>query len=141
MTSRRARAGSFLRDFQEFALKGNVVDIAVAIIISGAFGKIIESFVADVITPALLKPALDAANVQDLARLSLNGILYGKFLAAVLNFIVIAFVIFLMIRAIEAAKRKQVVEEASDPASDLAADAQERLISSLDRVAAALDKQ
>jgi len=90
MTGRR---NGFWGDFQSFILRGNVLDLAVAVILGGAFGKIVESLVSDVITPALLSPALQSAKVEDLAKLSFNGILYGKFLAAVLNFLLIAFVI------------------------------------------------
>jgi large conductance mechanosensitive channel len=137
---RRNRAKSFIQEFKEFALKGNVIDLAIAVIIGGAFGKIVESFIADIVTPLLLKPALDAAKVQDLASLSLGGILYGKFLAATLNFVVIAFVIFLMIRLITAAKHQEVIEEViSEPtAQELA---QDRLTMSLDRLAEAMENK
>jgi large conductance mechanosensitive channel len=134
---RRNRGKGFLQEFKEFALKGNVVDLAIAVIIGGAFGKIIESFIADIVTPLLLKPALEAAKVQDLASLSLGGILYGKFLAATLNFFVIAFVIFLLIKVIAAAHRQEVVEQATEPTPQELA--QERLISSLDRLSDSLD--
>ena len=135
---RRHRAHSFLNEFKEFAFKGNVIDLAVAVIIGGAFGKIIESFIADIVTPILLKPALEAAKVEDLAKLSLNGVLYGKFLATTLNFIVIAFVIFLLIKAIAATKRQEAQEAAvviPEPTE------QERLIASLDRLVDVLERQ
>lgn len=135
---RRNRAKGFLQEFKEFALKGNVVDLAIAVIIGGAFGKIIESFIADIVTPLLLKPALEAAKVQDLASLSSGGVLYGKFLAATLNFVVIALVIFLLIKAIAAAQRQEAVEEV--PAEPTPQElSQERLIASLDRLAESLD--
>jgi large conductance mechanosensitive channel len=134
---RRNRAKSFLQEFKDFALKGNVIDLAIAVIIGGAFGKIVESFVADIVTPLLLKPALEAARVQDLAGLSLGGILYGKFLAATLNFVVIAFVIFLMIRLITATKREEAIEEVT-PEPTAQELAQDRLISSLDRLSESL---
>lgn len=104
-----------MRDFQEFLLRGNVVDLAVAVIIGGAFGAVVTSFIEDIITPAILSPALSAAGVEDIANLSANGIKYGLFLSAVINFIVIALVIFLMIRAFEKAKRKEEVEAAAEP--------------------------
>jgi len=135
---RRNRAKSFFQEFKDFALKGNVIDLAIAVIIGGAFGKIVESFIADIITPLLLKPALEAARVQDLAGLSLGGILYGKFLAATLNFIVIAFVIFLMIRLITVTKREQAVQEAT-PEPTAQELAQARLVASLDRLAESLE--
>ncbi|MGD1942366.1 MAG: large conductance mechanosensitive channel protein MscL [Leptolyngbyaceae cyanobacterium] len=121
MANRQARnrtvnsAGGFMRDFQAFLMRGNVVDLAVAVIIGGAFGAVINSFIADLVTPIILNPALQAAGVDDIADLTANGIQYGLFLAAVLNFIVIAFVIFLMVRAFEKAKRKDEVEAAAEP--------------------------
>ena len=84
-----------LKEFRDFALKGNVVDLAVAVIIGGAFGAIISSLVDDVITPLLLQPALKAANAQDLDKLTWGAVHYGKFLSAVIKFIIIAFILFL----------------------------------------------
>ena len=57
---------AFIKEFKEFALKGNVVDLAIAVIIGAAFGAIVSSLVADIITPAILTPALEAAHVNDL---------------------------------------------------------------------------
>ena len=90
----------FVREFKEFAIKGNVVDLAVAVIIGGAFGKIVSSFVEDVITPLLLNPALKAAGAENISKLAWNGVTYGNFLAAVINFICIALVLFIMIKGI-----------------------------------------
>lgn len=90
----------FIREFKEFAIKGNVVDLAVAVIIGGAFGKIVSSFVEDVITPLLLNPALKAANAENISKLAWNGVTYGNFLAAVINFICIALVLFIMMKGI-----------------------------------------
>jgi large conductance mechanosensitive channel len=132
----------FLSDFGDFILKGNVIDLAVAVIIGGAFGKIVESLIADVITPALLKPALEAAKVSDLAQLSANGILYGKFIAAVINFLVIAFVIFLMVKSFEAAKRKMARQEAlAETPEDPAVTAQKELISAMNRLTTAVQSR
>ncbi|MBD2089917.1 large conductance mechanosensitive channel protein MscL [Microcoleus sp. FACHB-1515] len=136
------RSRSFLSDFREFIMRGNVVDLAVAVIIGGAFGQIVNSFVEDIVTPLILNPALQAANVDDLARLQANGIKYGLFLSAVLNFLVISLVIFLMIRALEAAKRRFIREEAAaeEPADPVLA-AQERLTSSIDRLTQTIDRR
>lgn len=98
--------GGFWADFRKFIMQGNVIDLAVAVVIGGAFGKIVTSLVEDIITPAILQPALAAANVSDLQNLSVNGIKYGVFLAAILNFLVIALCIFLLIRAFEKAKKR-----------------------------------
>ncbi|MFS9097780.1 large conductance mechanosensitive channel protein MscL [Streptococcus infantis] len=105
-----------LKELKDFLLRGNVVDLAVGVIIATAFGAIINSFVNDIITPLLLNPALEAANVQNIAELAWNGVTYGKFLSAVINFVVIGTVLFFMIKAIEKAqnlcKKEEVVEEA-----------------------------
>ena len=105
-----------LKDLKDFLLRGNVVDLAVGVIIATAFGAIVTSFVNDIITPLLLNPALEAANVQNIAELAWNGVTYGKFLGAVINFVVIGTVLFFMIKAIEKAqnlrKKEEVAEEA-----------------------------
>ncbi|MBW4482539.1 MAG: large conductance mechanosensitive channel protein MscL [Tildeniella torsiva UHER 1998/13D] len=108
-------AGGFARDFKEFLMRGNVIDLAVAVIIGAAFNAVVTSFIGDIITPVLLNPALQAAGVEDIANLSANGIKYGLFLSAVINFVVISFVIFLMIRAFEKLKRKDEAEAAAEP--------------------------
>jgi large conductance mechanosensitive channel len=84
-----------LKEFKTFIMRGNVVDLAVAVIIGAAFGAIVNSLVADVITPLLLKPTMESLGVEKLEGLAWNGVLYGKFLATVINFIVVGFVIFL----------------------------------------------
>ena len=95
-------------EFKAFIAKGNVMDLAVGVIIGGAFSAIVTSFVSDVITPALLNPALKAAKVEDLAGLKTDGgILYGKFLAAIISFLVIAFVIFLIVKSLNSMKKKE----------------------------------
>lgn len=102
-----------LSEFKAFAMKGNVVDLAIGVIIGGAFGKIISSLIEDVITPLLLKPALSAANLSRIEELTVfGGVKYGMFISAVINFIIIAFVLFLIIKGINAAKKKEVVVEA-----------------------------
>jgi large conductance mechanosensitive channel len=139
------QSSGLLSDFQAFIMQGNVVDLAVAVIIGGAFGKIIESFVADIITPAILTPALEAAKVNDLAQLSYGAIKYGSFLAAILNFIVIAFSIFLMIRALEGAKKKfarqKAAEEVAEAAADPAIVSQERLTHAVERLTQVMESR
>jgi large conductance mechanosensitive channel len=105
-----------LKEFKAFAMRGNVIDLAVGVIIGGAFGKIIASLNDDVITPLLLKPALDAANLSHLNQLTLFGtVKYGVFLSAVLNFIVVAFVLFLLVKGINAAHKKEETKPAPPP--------------------------
>lgn len=99
-----------MKDFKAFAMKGNVVDLAVAVIIGAAFTAIVSSLVTDIITPALLAPVLDRLGLKDIAELKWGAITYGKFLAAVINFIVIALVIFFMVKGIsKMQKEKEVV--------------------------------
>jgi large conductance mechanosensitive channel len=102
---------SFATEFKEFAMKGNVVDLAVGVIIGGAFGKIVDSLVGDVIMPVVGKIAggLDFANhfiplagqtATTLAEAKKAGavLAYGSFVTIVINFVILAFVIFMMIR-------------------------------------------
>jgi len=101
----------FIKEFREFAMKGSVVDLAVAVIIGAAFGAIISSLVDDVITPLLLTPALKAANAEDLDKLTWGAVKYGKFLAAIIKFIIVALVLFLIIKGINSMKEKKKAVE------------------------------
>ena len=109
-----------LKELKNFLLRGNVVDLAVAVIIGAAFGAIVTSLVNDIITPLILNPALSAAGVDKIAELSWNGIAYGNFLSAVINFLVIGTVLFFIVKAAEKAqnlgkKQEEVVEEEPAP--------------------------
>jgi large conductance mechanosensitive channel len=97
-----------LKEFRDFSLRGNVVDLAVAVIIGAAFGTIVSSLVDHVITPLLLTPALKAANAQDLDKLSYGAVKYGLFLAAIIKFIIIAFILFLIVKGMKTIERKKV---------------------------------
>jgi large conductance mechanosensitive channel len=103
----------FVKEFRDFAVKGNVIDLAIAVIIGAAFTAIVTSFVKDVITPLLLQPALNAAGIQDLDKLAWGAVKYGNFLAAILNFIIIALILFILIKGINAMKeeKKEVPKE------------------------------
>ncbi|KQS50053.1 MAG: large conductance mechanosensitive channel protein MscL [Flavobacterium lindanitolerans] len=104
-------------EFKAFALKGNVVDLAIGVIIGAAFGKIVSSFIEDVITPLLLKPALEAANLSKIEDLVIFGsVKYGMFLSAVINFLIVAFVLFLVVKGINAARKKEAEAPAAPPA-------------------------
>lgn len=102
----------FIKEFKEFAIRGNVVDLAVAVIIGGAFGKIVTSFVDDVITPLLLNPALEKAGVSNVAELTWGTVKYGSFLSAIINFIFVALVLFLMIKGINRLRNDEKAEDA-----------------------------
>lgn len=111
---------SFIKDFKAFAMKGNVVDLAVAVIIGAAFGAIVSSLVTDIITPLILSPVLDKMGLTNIAELKWGAVTYGKFLAALINFIVIALVIFIMIQAItKLEKKKEAVAPAGPSSTDL----------------------
>ena len=97
-----------LKEFKAFAMRGNVVDLAIGVVIGAAFGKIVSSFIEDVITPLLLKPALEAANLSKIEELTVfGGVKYGMFISAVINFVIVAFVLFLIIKGMNAAKKKE----------------------------------
>ena len=98
-----------IKEFKEFAIKGNVVDLAVGVVIGAAFTKIVNSLIEHVITPLILNPALEAAHLKHLEDLVVFGsVKYGSFIAAVINFLVVAFVLFLVIKAINKLKSKEV---------------------------------
>ena len=96
--SRRAATG-FLRDFQEFALKGNVMDLAVGVIVGAAFGKIVTSFTENLIMP-LLNPLLAVTGADWRGWTIPPGLKIGAFLGTVLDFLIIALALYLAIRAI-----------------------------------------
>ncbi len=113
---------SIVKEFKEFAMRGNVVDLAVGIIIGGAFGKIVSSFVADVIMPPI-GLALGGVDFSSLAftlkqatettpAVLLN---YGKFINTVIDFLIIAFAIFMVVKAMNSMKKKEVEVPAAPP--------------------------
>ena len=102
----------FLKEFKDFALRGNVIDLAIAVIIAGAFGTIISSLTDNVITPLLLQPALKAAHADDLDKLSYGAVKYGLFLAAIIKFIIISFILFLIVKGVKSLERKQAAAPA-----------------------------
>ena len=122
---------AMMKEFKEFAMKGNVVDLAVGVIIGGAFGKIVDSLVQDVIMPPIgrIFGGLDFANYY----LPLNGqattmtlveakkagavLAYGNFLTILLNFVILAFIIFQMVRLMNKARRSEPVAPAAAPAT------------------------
>jgi large conductance mechanosensitive channel len=107
---------SFVKEFKEFAVKGNVLDLAVAVVIGAAFGKIVSSLVEDIITPAILTPALKAAHLSNLSQLVIPGtaIKYGNFLSQVISFIIVALALFILIQAANRFKRKDEVSAKPD---------------------------
>jgi large conductance mechanosensitive channel len=121
------RTRSFFTDFRAFINRGNVVDLAVAVVIGGAFGKVVDAVVS-LVMGSLLEPALKAANVEAIADWPA-----GAVLVALINFLVIALVVFLIIRAIESLRRKE--ESVAPP------DTQAQLAAAVTRLADALDRR
>lgn len=106
---------SFMKEFKEFAVKGNVIDLAVAVIIGTAFGKIVASLVADIIMP-LVSLLFGGARFAELSALVGGAeIKYGLFLQNVFDFLIIALVIFVMLRFVNKLKRKEEVAPTSLP--------------------------
>jgi len=113
---------SMMSEFRDFAMRGNVVDMAVGIVIGGAFGKIVTSFVNDVLMPPIgmalggvdfsdLAMTLQAAS-GDVAAVTMN---YGSFIQTVIDFIIIAFAIFMVIKAMNKMKKKEEAAPAAPP--------------------------
>lgn len=99
-----------LKEFKEFAMRGNVIDLAVGVIIGAAFGKIVASFVNDIVMP-LLNPMMPGG---DWRTIELGpGVKIGSFLATTFDFIVIAFVVFLVVKGINRLKRKEEAKPAA----------------------------
>lgn len=116
-----------LKDFKEFAFKGNVLDMAIGVIIGGAFGKIVTSLVNDMIMP-IISILTGGINFTDLkfiitpknGDMAENAIAYGSFIQNVVDFLIIAFCIFLFVRLIEKFKKKEEVKiEAPKKADDI----------------------
>src|SRR5689334_23488061 len=125
---------SLMRDFREFAVKGNVIDLAVAVIIGAAFGKIVDSLVKDIIMPIIgrIFGGLDFSNYfivlsppppgftgpmtyEALTKAGVPLLAYGNFVTVVINFIILAFVIFMMVKQINRLKREAPPAPAAPP--------------------------
>jgi large conductance mechanosensitive channel len=148
------QARGFLDDFKDFIMKGNVLDLAIAVVIGVAFGKIVSSLVDNVVMPivSLAIPGGEwrtakivlgrITDPKDATKTVENAILLGQFFGTIVDFVLVAFVIFLIVRAFEAAKRKTQRQQAlAEPAADPAVVAQENLIASMDRLTRAVESQ
>lgn len=116
---------AIVKEFKEFAMRGNVVDLAVGVIIGAAFGKIITSLVADIIMPpiGLLTGGVDFAEkkivlkeADPVHKILENAIHYGNFINAIIQFLIIAFCIFIAVKGINSLKKAEVAAPAADPA-------------------------
>ncbi|AVQ81820.1 MULTISPECIES: large conductance mechanosensitive channel protein MscL [Variovorax] len=125
---------SILSEFKEFAVKGNVIDLAVGVIIGGAFGKIVDSLVADIIMPLVglvfgkldfsnlyvvlgTAPAGVANTLADLKKAGVPVLAYGNFITIAVNFVILAFIIFMMVKQINRLKRSEEPAPAAAPAT------------------------
>lgn len=116
-----------MKEFKEFAMKGNVVDLAVGVVIGGAFGAIVASLVGDIIMP-VIGVLTGGINFSGLAvKVGEANIAYGKFIQAVFAFLIIAFVLFLIIKGMNSMKR----EEAAAPAAPAAPPADVQLLTEI----------
>ncbi|MDD0810364.1 large conductance mechanosensitive channel protein MscL [Curvibacter sp. RS43] len=124
---------SVIKEFREFAIKGNVIDLAVGVIIGGAFGKIVDSVVADLIMPVVglvfgkldfsnlylalgQVPAGTADTLEALKKAGVPVFAYGHFITVAVNFLILAFIIFMMVKQINRLKRETPAEAAPAPA-------------------------
>ena len=126
-----------LKEFQEFIAKGNVMDLAVGIIIGGAFGLIVSSLVADIVMPIIgmagsadfsnyFFPLSDAVTATSLEEAKKQGpvFAYGNFITVVIHFLILAFIIFLMVKAVNNLRKRLEREKAAAPAAPPSADVQ-----------------
>ena len=119
-----------IKELKEFLFKANVLDLAVAVVMGTAFNAIVTSFVNDVITPLFLTPSLKAAGVAKIADLSWNGVAYGSFLSAVINFLIVGTTLFFIVKAANAAAALTKKEE-TEKANEDAAPTQEELLTEI----------
>ena len=112
-----------MSEFKSFAMRGNVVDMAVGIVIGGAFGKIVSSFVSDVLMPpiGLMMGGVDFADLSVVLQAATEGaeavtLNYGSFIQTVVDFVIIAFAIFMVIKAMNKMKKKEEEKPATPPA-------------------------
>ncbi len=119
----------FLAEFKEFAIKGNAIDLAVGVVLGGAFGAIVTSLVKDIITP-LISLLIGTENFENMTVVLKEAVgeteavvlSYGKFIQATINFLLIAMVIFMVIRVLNRLKRKKEVEDVKEEVAEKAED-------------------
>jgi large conductance mechanosensitive channel len=96
-------------------MRGNIIDLAVAVVIGAAFTAIVNSFVNDIITPLLLNPVMNFLNVKDLENVMWNNVKYGKFIAAIINFVIVGFVLFLIVKTMNRIQKKADDKTKTEP--------------------------
>ena len=118
-----------IKELKDFLFRGNILDLAVAVIFGAAFNAIITSLVGDIITPLILNPALKAAGVEKIAGLAWNGVAYGSFLSAVLNFLIVGTTLFFIVKA--ANKAMSLSKKEEEAADEPAGPTQEELLAEI----------
>ena len=118
-----------IKELKDFLFRGNILDLAVAVIFGAAFNAIITSLVGDIITPLILNPALKAAGVEKIADLAWNGVAYGSFLSAVLNFLIVGTTLFFIVKA--ANKAMSLSKKEEEAADEPAGPSQEELLAEI----------
>ena len=118
-----------IKELKDFLFRGNILDLAVAVIFGAAFNAIITSLVGDIITPLILNPALKAAGVEKIADLAWNGVAYGSFLSAVLNFLIVGTTLFFIVKA--ANKAMSLSKKEEEAADEPAGPTQEELLAEI----------
>lgn len=103
-----------LKEFREFIMRGNVIDLAVAVIIGAAFNAIVTSLVGDIITPLILNPVMESLDAKNLEEVAWHGVKYGKFIATVINFLIVAFCIFMLIKLMNRLQNLKKKKEADE---------------------------
>lgn len=104
------------KEFKSFLMKGNILELAVAVIIGAVFGAIVSSLVDDIVTPLLLKPALEAAHVDNIEKLQWGAVKYGNFLSSIIKFLLTAFVLFLVLKTMNKfIKKETTIEQPAAP--------------------------
>lgn len=121
-TNTRETVMKILKEFQQFAMRGNVIDMAVGIIIGSAFGKIISSLVEDIIMPPIgyIMGGMDFSNLKIILKEATDkapivAIKYGVFINVIINFTIVAFAMFMLIRAMNTLKKKEEVAPSAPP--------------------------
>jgi len=133
---------NFIKEFKEFAVKGNAIDMAVGVIIGGAFGEIVNSIVNDIIMPPIgwliggvnfsdLKVELPKVVLDSGIELAPATINYGSFVQTIINFIIIALCVFMMIKGLAAMKKTKKEEEEATPAAPAEPSAEEKLLTEI----------
>lgn len=89
-----------MKEFMDFLKQYGVVGLAIAVIIGGKLNLLVTSFVNDLLTPLIFQPALNAAGVENIAQLSYNGIMYGKVVGALIDFVIVAFIVFIFAKKV-----------------------------------------